>query len=468
VSALALRLRPDPRAALTTAAAAGLALVLAAVAVVSPLLAAGGLVAALFVLALTRSLAAGVAIFAFMTYFEFVPQLTESGVTFLRLAGVVLALVWVAGVVTRGEQAQLLFRDRPLAAWAAVGLAVWATASALWAMDSGVALANAFRLTQGILLAFVVYTALREPRHLRWLFVAIVAGAVMTTILGGVFVSPEGQADELARLAGGIGDANQFAALLITPLAVSAFVLAGARGLARAALLGVVLLLTVALLLSQSRGGLVSLAVVLVFTVVLAGPVRPRAVVAVLAIVAVGVTYLVVLAPAATLERVTTFANAGGTGRGDLWNVALRVAEDHPLLGVGAGNFILVEPEYSASGINISRIDIVFDQTKVVHNTFLQLLTELGAIGLAAFLLVVGAAVVGSFRAISRMRGVPLDVELLVRGFTVGLLGVLAAYSFESSQYEKQLWLLLGVGLAIPSILRRLQAEAAQPRREGD
>ncbi len=191
----------------------------------------------------------------------------------------------------------------------------------------------------------------------------------------------------------------------------------------------------------------------------------PRAVVAVLAIAAVGVTYLAVLAPAATLERVTNFQNAGGTGRSDLWNVALRVAEDHPVLGVGAGNFILVEPEYSASGINISRIDIVFDQTKVVHNTFLQLQTELGAIGLAAFLLVVGAAVVGSFRSISRMRGVPLDVELLVRGFTVGLLGVLAAYSFESSQYEKQLWLMLGVGLAIPSILRRLQAEAL-PRRE--
>lgn len=103
MTTLALRLRPEPRAALTTAAAAGLAVVLAAVAVVSPLLAAGGLVAGLFVLALTRSLAAGVAIFAFMTYFEFVPQLTESGVTFLRLAGIVLALVWFAGVVTRGE-----------------------------------------------------------------------------------------------------------------------------------------------------------------------------------------------------------------------------------------------------------------------------------------------------------------------------------------------------------------------------
>ena len=330
-------------------------------------------------------------------------------------------------------------------------------------MDSGVALANAFRLTQGILLAFVVYTALREPRHLRWLFYAIVVGAVMTTLVGGVFVSPEGQSDELARLAGGIGDANQFAALLITPLAVSAFVLAGARGLVRVALLGVVLLLTVALVLSESRGGLVSLVVVLVFTLVLAGPVRPRAVVAVLAIAAVGVTYLAVVAPASTLERVTNFQNAGGTGRGDLWNVALRVAEDHPVVGVGAGNFILVEPEYSASGINISRIDIVFDQNKVVHNTFLQLLTEVGAIGLAAFLLVVGAAVLGSFRAISRMRGVPLEVELLVRGFTVGLLGVLAAYSFESSQYEKQLWLLLGVGLAIPAILRRAQAEAAVP-----
>ena len=121
MSALALRLRPDPRAAFATGAAAGLALVLAAVAVLSPLLAAGGLVAALFVLALTRSLAAGVAIFAFMTYFEFVPQLTESGVTFLRLAGIVLALVWLASVVTRGRQARSPSpsgpRPRPCGRW---------------------------------------------------------------------------------------------------------------------------------------------------------------------------------------------------------------------------------------------------------------------------------------------------------------------------------------------------------------
>jgi hypothetical protein len=39
-----------------------------------------------------------------------------------------------------------------------------------------------------------------------------------------------------------------------------------------------------------------------------------------------------------------------------------------------------------------------------------------------------------------------------VRGLIVGVVGLLAAYTFLSGQYEKQLWLLLGVLAAIPTV----------------
>ena len=89
-----------------------------------------------------------------------------------------------------------------------------------------------------------------------------------------------------------------------------------------------------------------------------------------------------------------------------------------------------------------------------MHNSYLQVLAELGAIGLAAFLTVIGRSLLLALRA-ARTFGRSGDYEaVLSRGFLVGTIAMLIAYFFATNQYEKQLWLLLAIGPALLSVAR--------------
>ena len=141
------------------------------------------------------------------------------------------------------------------------------------------------------------------------------------------------------------------------------------------------------------------------------------------------------------------------------------VAHDRPLTGVGAGNFPVVEARYATHDVDIARIDLVLDKTKVVHNMYLSVLSELGVVGLAFFLCVVVGAVSSIVRVLRRLRGTDWPFQLLVRGFLVGLIALLVAYTFATAEYEKQLWLLLGSALALPALAARVPgAQLPDPR----
>lgn len=79
--------------------------------------------------------------------------------------------------------------------------------------------------------------------------------------------------------------------------------------------------------------------------------------------------------------------NLSGTGRVDLWKAAVHDATAHPLLGSGAGTY---EVYWNRNRPNPSRV-------RDAHNLYLEMLAELGPLGLAlllgAFLLPVAAAV---------------------------------------------------------------------------
>ena len=51
------------------------------------------------------------------------------------------------------------------------------------------------------------------------------------------------------------------------------------------------------------------------------------------------------------------------------------------LLGVGAGNFSVLEPFYTVRAINLPRVDLIAEG-ELVHNSYLQVLAELGIVGL--------------------------------------------------------------------------------------
>jgi O-antigen ligase len=120
---------------------------------------------------------------------------------------------------------------------------------------------------------------------------------------------------------------------------------------------------------------------------------------------------------------------------------------------VGTGNFQVIEPAYTLGDVSVERLDLIVDRTLVVHNTYLQFLTEIGIVGFGLFAILVGAAFVIAGRAVSYLsRSRDLEMELLSRGLIIGTVGMFAGFFFISAQYLKQLPLLLGALVALSSI----------------
>jgi O-antigen ligase len=164
-------------------------------------------------------------------------------------------------------------------------------------------------------------------------------------------------------------------------------------------------------------------------------------------------------------DRVTTVQ--GGTGRSDLWKIGWRMFEDEPIRGIGSGNFPISSIHYLVQPGVIERDDFIISTPKVAHNTYLQILAELGLIGLALFFTIIGFSVRCALRAARWFgRNGDTQMELVARGTIVALVGILTADFFISEMYGKQLWLMLGLGPALYGVARRSYPEVAEARPE--
>jgi len=448
----------DPARRLPLVAGLGLTGLLIGVAASrSPLLAVTAVVGVGFTAVALTSLPAGLAFFVVLTFFAGLPF--SGGVTLVKAAGLVLTIAWLAAIATRRGEVPVLFRDHPLLAYAIVFFITWSLASMLWAEDAYSAQLNTFRLALNAVLLLIVYSAISKRQHLIWVLWAYLGGALISAVVGlggGSSAEQFGPYADPSRLSGGIGDPNELAALLVPALTLAAFLISPTRGpMKRWLLLMLLFVFALTLFLTESRGGLVALALVLLVTPFLAGPVRLKALVMILAVAALGIGYYSLLAPPQALHHVTHFSAASATGRQDVWTVSIEMFKDHPVAGIGTGNFQVIEPRYATRNINLPRADLVVTTPKVAHNTYLHVLTELGIIGFTAFMGIILGALGLAWRAIRTLkeRG-ERRLEIVARGVLIATLGMLGAFIFITAQYEKQLWLLLGICAALSTLAR--------------
>jgi O-antigen ligase len=193
-----------------------------------------------------------------------------------------------------------------------------------------------------------------------------------------------------------------------------------------------------AILLTGSRGGLVSLLVALTMLPLalsgMSGLERGLSIAAVIAALAGGIYIL----PAETWERLMSIRTALFEGtlthRTSIWAAGVEVFRQHPFLGVGAGAF---GPSV------LSLLDIPY----VAHNSFLSVAVELGVIGA-----VIGVVLLASFYgAALRLPGLERRLWIvLLLTWTVGV-------SSLTWEYRKPTWFLFGLLAA--------QAAISRPRR---
>ena len=301
-------------------------------------------------------------------------------------------------------------------------------------------------------------------------------GAVRHALRSGV-VGPNGEVMGAVRAAGPIGEANRYGEMLVVllPLAVLRHRTESSRKLRVFALVSIVLVLG-GLFLTLSRGALLAaLAVFVLMASIRLLKLRQAFGAVVIAGVLISVVAPTVLLRMDTLrrleglffrQRAVTLAPDSSAVRRYALNVATwHVFLDHPILGVGPGQF---SQHYSM--VYGNRVGLVEQrQTYRGHNLYLETLAETGAIGLLAFLSIIVVIMSGLWKARGRLMCASPDLAATASAFFLCLAAYAISSLFDHLTYQRYFWLLLALSSAT---IRIVQSEhhkrsMAEPPRGG-
>ncbi|MEE9542887.1 MAG: O-antigen ligase family protein, partial [Thermodesulfobacteriota bacterium] len=197
-----------------------------------------------------------------------------------------------------------------------------------------------------------------------------------------------------------------------------------------------------ALGLSMSRGGIVGVVAMLATTIILS-KYKSKAFVVIAILIVLGM----LLIPERLMERfrsttITTEASSGTvastTRRWNLIKAGVRMVAEHPVKGVGLGNFKGLSTYYEP----------MLGPPGIAHNTFVETAAELGLPALFFFMLIIYF----TYRDLLRMRrrsSKDNESVLLLNVLIVSFTGFLISGNFLSGQNTKLFWLVIFLSIAI-------------------
>ncbi len=357
-----------------------------------------------------------------------VPLLPDAFGTLSSAVGLAIAVVLVIHLAaTRRRTATIA---SPLPAWVLLfGVAV---VTLVWSVDLAASVRDVAVLASLVAAYAVASFLAMDRRGLALVDAGIVAGggiagaiALWQLATGSLTTQSGIPRFTLAGGGGEVGDPNITAATLLLPLAVG---LTGAvtrrrRGARIAFTVGVGLTAT-GLLLTGSRGGLLS--VMALLGVLALNHRRQRLAVTAVLLPVVALAIGLTVAPAAIRERLV---ESDSTGRTEIWRIGLSACEDYCLVGSGWGTFPAVHAETLLKHPRANGRLLGFE----AHNIWLQALVEAGLLGLLLLTLGLTLTVRDLLWLPPAARGTPL----------AALAAVLVANLFLSTFDFKYFWLVL-------------------------
>lgn len=273
--------------------------------------------------------------------------------------------------------------------------------------------------------------------------------------------------DRTPRQAGPIGEKNRYAQVMLMLVPLGLFM---ARAERRASLKAMALLAAalalVAVVLTFSRGAFVGFGLVAVVMIGLRYVRAPQ-----LAVVAVVIAGLLVAFPQfgarlATLEAVAsvltgdeglTAADNSVQSRTAENLTAIAVFADHPIVGVGPGQFPSYYREYAVEVGGVIKFE-----DREAHNLYLDVAAEAGVLGLICLMAMLGLTLFDLRRARTRWLSSRPELADIATGLSLAVLTYMTTGIFLHLSYARYFFLVLAIAGAGAVILRRLPDAAAQ------
>jgi O-antigen ligase len=162
-------------------------------------------------------------------------------------------------------------------------------------------------------------------------------------------------------------------------------------------------------------------------------------------------------------ERFVSDDKGAARARVPLMKLACRMAVDHPILGVGSNNFAVAMSPYTGHP------ELRNEWLHTVHNKYLLVLVETGALGLLAFLWFLATVVSRGLR-VSRLGDT--GISPLALGFTAGIVGQMAHMTVELYHSRPQLqllWMVAGLIVVMSHVVESTAEETeGQPHAVGE
>jgi len=194
----------------------------------------------------------------------------------------------------------------------------------------------------------------------------------------------------------------------------------------------------IALIFTLTRGAWLAVLVAIVIYGVLSLRSRPKMalILCLLLVVSAGSIYNFPTLQHRAKSIVDISISGKNTGRLLVWQGAWRMFVDHPIVGVGPGNF---ENVYHSSYMSPK----AKEHLGHAHNSFLQILAENGIVGFGGFIVMFGYILVYLYkRGIGRKNPLALAVFLATIAF---LIQGLTEFNFGDSTVIRMYWFLLGL-----------------------
>jgi O-antigen ligase len=361
------------------------------------------------------------------------------------------------------------FRFPPFLAFF-TGFVIWATIGYGTAFDPVATDAAVTLMVKIFIITIIAVNALKTAAQIRFYMVFYLAAYAVWPIRGTLINYYLLRYNTFGRAVWNnmYENPNDLAAITFFPLSLCFALLATEkRGWVRYAALFGTGVCSLVILLTQSRGAFIALAILTLLSLTVKSRHRGR----IMAGIVVGAIIVGIAAPKSMWQRVAGLANVTNTSnlqavdaegsaesRFNIWRVAGRIINDHPATGIGLGGYQMAHRRYA---MNMADLPDGARGRRDTHSTYINVAAETGYLGLFLWLAMIIAVFVGAERERRRRRRFDQAGSIGLLALEFGLLAYLLAGIFGSFAKVSLLYLHLALIAATTIVSRRVQPSAA-------